>query len=115
MAETLIKIALSNATGKHEFEFTLDQVNDLVGGLIGYLREIKADPKLYEDVPIGGSPIPIDFCGIEPHPDSATDAVLVIRSGQAEFQFSGALSGFLEVLDHLKEQTEPDPNSHRGH
>jgi hypothetical protein len=115
MPEPLIKIALKNENGRQEFQFTVQGMRDLISALIDYLRAIPAEPSVYKDISISETPIGTDFFCIVQHPASDTDAVLVVRSGQAELQFAVPLAALMQALEGLKLITEKNPDAPKPH
>jgi hypothetical protein len=110
-----IKIALSNASGRHEFVYTVQQLTDLIGALIENLRGIPSEPTLHEQIGLSEHPISVDSLGVAPHPDVPSAAILVVASGQLKLQFSVPIDDLLATLQTLTNNTEKDPNSPRHH
>lgn len=107
MTETL-KLNL----GGQEFHFTPRKANELIVSLVKTLSAIKTEPILLsEEVDVTDDPIKVDSFHIAPHPDSSSDAILSLRCGHAVLQFAVRVETLMEILELLKEQTEPDPTS----
>lgn len=110
-----ISMNLTTDEGVRRADFTIDQANQIVAGLIGLMQQISARPRLDEDIEVAENPIKTDSFGIVPHPDSSTDGILVIRCGAAELQFSVPLAWLLQTLEGLKQLSEPNPDAPRPH
>ncbi len=111
--DRLVKIGLKNATGLHEFVYTVPHTNALIANLIAYLQKIPSAPALEGIVQMATPPIYVDGMGIEPDPNSEKHALLTLKAGEAILVFSIPIGDLVEQLEFLKEKTIPDPSAPR--
>lgn len=110
-----IKIGLTNDTGKHEFVYTPDQLNDLISSLIQYSLDVPALIPLEETVALSKNPITADRLMFQPVPESKTEMLLVVGAKAFELQFRVPNGDVFEILKRLEDETVQDPNSPQRH